>query len=144
MVNSILKLTRAQQTRVMIAVLMSKSGLNYFQSVSFAVIEAADLVFYINTTNAWKFFSQWSSADSSWKCSNLIPETINMVYVCLCYIWVDFGTYRTRYLRYFLISILLALAMDSQIANMMKWMEVVTVEITMLGIEWLKMIIVRV
>ena len=56
MVNSILKLTRAQQTRVMIAVLMSKSGLNYFQSVSSAVIEAADLVFYVNTTNAWKFF----------------------------------------------------------------------------------------
>ena len=56
MVNSILKLTRAQQTRVMIAVLMSKSRLNYFQSFSFAVIEAADLVFYVNTTNAWKFF----------------------------------------------------------------------------------------
>ena len=40
----------------MIAVLMSKSGLNYFQSFSSAVIEAADLVFYVNNTNAWKFF----------------------------------------------------------------------------------------
>ena len=54
MVNSILKLTRAQQTRVMIAVLMSKSRLNYFQSFSFAVIEAADLVLYVNTTNTMK------------------------------------------------------------------------------------------